>query len=461
MKIRTIKKQMLSDLTTPVSIFLKLRERYAEVLLLESSDYSSIENSQSFLCFDSLQTLTVSDGAVAMADQTTGQVEHREATDIVAEVTAFVNSFTVVDEEASPYSGVFGYTNFDAVRYFDTLDVDSTKPSYGTPDIRYDFYKYVIVFDHFYERLTVLEHLQEGEESKISRIINLINKQDSQTYVFEQQGDRRKNMADSDFVQMVTTCKEHCQRGDVFQVVPSRRFSQAFSGDDFNVYRALRAINPSPYLFYFDYGSYKIFGSSPEAQIVVKGREAEIHPIAGTFKRTGDFKKDQELALQLSADPKENAEHTMLVDLARNDLSKHTRSVHVDKYKEVQYFSHVIHLTSVVKGTLVPDATGYQILADTFPAGTLSGAPKYRALQLIDSLEPTKRGYYGGGIGMIGLNGDINHAIMIRSFFSTEGVLHCQAGAGIVIDSDEQKEMEEVTNKLAALMQALQLAETL
>ena len=461
MKIKTVKQQMLSDLTTPVSIFLKLRERYAEVLLLESSDYSSIENSQSFICFDSLKTLTAAEGMLSIVDQSSGHVEERKTDDIVADVDSFVQSFSIVDAETSPYSGVFGYTNFDAVRYFDTMPVDPKKASYDTPDIRYDFYRYVIVFDHFYERLTVLEHLQEGQESEIGKVINLIKKQDSQTYFFQQRGDLQKNMSDTDFKQMVTICKQHCQRGDVFQVVPSRRFSQAFSGDEFNVYRALRAINPSPYLFYFDYGSYKIFGSSPEAQIVVKGVEAEIHPIAGTFKRTGDFVKDQQLAKELSADPKENAEHTMLVDLARNDLSKHTRNVHVEKYKEVQYFSHVIHLTSVVKGTLLPNTTGYQILADTFPAGTLSGAPKYRALQLIDSLEPTKRGYYGGGIGMISLSGDVNHAIMIRSFFSTEGVLHCQAGAGIVIDSDQQKEMEEVTNKLAALMQALQLAETL
>jgi len=278
MKIKTVKQQMLSDLTTPVSIFLKLRERYAEVLLLESSDYSSIENSQSFICFDSLKTLTAAEGMLSIVDQSSGHVEERKTDDIVADVDSFVQSFSIVDAETSPYSGVFGYTNFDAVRYFDTMPVDPKKASYDTPDIRYDFYRYVIVFDHFYERLTVLEHLQEGQESEIGKVINLIKKQDSQTYFFQQRGDLQKNMSDTDFKQMVT----------------------------------------------------------------IKGAEAEIHPIAGTFKRTGDFVKDQQLAKELSADPKENAEHTMLVDLARNDLSKHTRNVHVEKYKEVQYFSHVI-----------------------------------------------------------------------------------------------------------------------
>lgn len=459
MNISIIKKELLSDLTTPVSLYLKLREQYAEVLLLESSDYSSKENSLSFLCFDSLATLQVDDGTTKTTLHTSGSVNTKPTTDVVADVQAFVNSFQV--DTVLPYSGVFGYTSFDAIQYFDSHQLDSSKQQYGTPDIRYDFFRYVIVFDHFYERMTIIEHLPEGESSTIDKVVNVVRKQDSQTYYFRADTELKQNMSDQAFMDIVTKCKEQCQLGNVFQIVPARRFSKSFSGDEFNVYRALRSINPSPYLYYFDYGAYKIFGSSPEAHIIVKNGEAEIHPIAGTFKRTGDADTDIQLAAALSADPKENAEHTMLVDLARNDLSRNTRQVHVEKLKEVQYFSHVIHLTSVVKGTLKEGVTGYQILADTFPAGTLSGAPKYKALQLIDQYEPTARGYYGGGLGMIGLNGDVNHAIMIRSFVSEGGTLHCQAGAGIVIDSDEQKEMEEVNNKLAALMQALKLAETL
>lgn len=459
MKIKTNKTTLLSDLSTPVSLYLKLREQFAEVILLESSDYSSREDSLSFLCCDSLTTLDVDNGLISITNHISG-AKTTTTGDPIASVNEFISKIETDTDE--PYSGVFGYTSFDGIQYFESITHMADKPKYnGLPTIRYDFFRYVIVFDHFFGKMTIIEHEVDNENTQIDQILNLINKQDSQTYYFQKEGDIQQNMSDDRFKEIVGICKEHCQKGDVFQIVPSRRYSQAFRGDEFNVYRALRSINPSPYLYYFDYGSYKIFGSSPEAQIVVKGNSAEIHPIAGTFKRTGDSARDAELAQQLSDDPKENAEHTMLVDLARNDLSKNTRNVQVEKYKEVQYFSHVIHLTSVVKGSLRDKISGYQILADTFPAGTLSGAPKYKALQLIDGLEPTARGYYGGGLGMIGLKGDVNHAIMIRSFLSHEGILHCQAGAGIVIDSDEQKEMEEVNNKLAALMQALEAAEKL
>jgi anthranilate synthase component 1 len=292
-------------------------------------------------------------------------------------------------------------------------------------------------------------------------IQDIIFKQDHQTYSFNLDGSETSNMVDQEFKDIVTRAKSHCKRGDIFQVVPSRRFTHSFKGDEFNVYRALRAINPSPYLFYYDYGTFKIFGSSPEAQMVVKERVAEIHPIAGTFKRTGDITEDLEISQKLLADPKENAEHIMLVDLARNDLSKNTVEVAVDKYKEVQYFSHVIHLVSVVKGKLKEGVSSWQVFGDTFPAGTLSGAPKFRAMELIDDWEPTRRSFYGGGIGFVNFNGNLNHAIMIRSFLSIAGSLHCQAGAGIVMDSDEEKELQEVNNKLQALKQALTRAENI
>jgi len=459
MKIQAHYKQILSDLTTPVSTFLKLRESFAEVLLLESSDYSSKENSMSFICVDSLATLEIKDAEVYRNEYSSKGPRTYPLVNAVDEVNAFLGSFDMnVPDEISAFSGLFGHTGFDAVRYFDTVSFDEDKPSYDIPDIRYDLFRYVIVFDHFYGKMFVIENLPEGSAPQLDRMLTIINKQDHQAFTFETQGAEQRNMTDQDFMDNVTKSKAYCQRGDVFQIVPSRRYAQPFRGDEFNVYRALRSINPSPYLFYFDYGSYKIFGSSPEAQMVIKDKVAEIHPIAGTFKRTGDQAKDAEAAEALSADPKENAEHTMLVDLARNDLSKNTTNVHVEKYKEVQYFSHVIHLTSVVKGTLKDDVTSYQIFADTFPAGTLSGAPKYRALEIIDQLEPTRRGFYGGGLGMLGFNGDINHAIMIRSFLSYEGKLHYQAGAGIVIDSNEESELQEVNNKLAALMKALTIA---
>lgn len=462
MKIKTVHKAYLSDLTTPVSTFLKLREVYAEVLLLESSDYSSKENSLSFICVDSLATLEISDFRVMRNEYSSKGPRTHAMVNAVAEVKDFVASFDIdAPADIKKYCGLFGYTNFDAVQYFDSVLFEVQKPRYDTPDIRYDLFRYVIVFDHFYGKMTVIEHLPEGEISQLTSLETVIRRQDHQSFTFAKVGPEKANMTDEAFMHNVTVCKKHAQRGDVFQIVPSRRFSQSFSGDEFNVYRALRSINPSPYLFYFDYGSYKIFGSSPEAQLIVEDRVAEVHPIAGTFKRTGDLEADAASAAALSADPKENAEHTMLVDLARNDLSKNTAGVHVEKYKAVQYFSHVIHLTSVVKGTLKEGVDAYQVFADTFPAGTLSGAPKYRALELIDNLEPTRRGFYGGGIGMLSFDGDINHAIMIRSFLSYDGSLHYQAGAGIVIDSEEHKELHEVNNKLAALKRALDHAQTI
>ncbi|MDF1698722.1 MAG: anthranilate synthase component I family protein [Saprospiraceae bacterium] len=462
MKIKTIYKTLLSDLTTPVSLFLKLRETFAEVMLLESSDYSSKENSLSFICFDSLATLEVKQHVIVKNDFASVGAEQTELKDVVQEVSQFVESFSIdAPAEIQPFLGLFGYTSFDAIKYFETIQLDDQKEGYSTPDIRYDLFRNIIVFDHFYGKMMVIENIPEAHESRMEKVLTLINKQDHQAFTFSTEGEEHKNMTDQNFMDNVTQSKSFCQRGDVFQIVPSRRFAQEFKGDEFNVYRSLRSINPSPYLFYFDYGSYKIFGSSPEAQMVIKKNIAEIHPIAGTFRRTGNVEKDIESAKALSEDPKENAEHTMLVDLARNDLSKNTTNVHVEKYKEVQYFSHVIHLTSVVKGTLKEGVKPYQIFADTFPAGTLSGAPKYRAMELIDDLEPTSRGFYGGGIGMLGFNGDINHAIMIRSFLSYEGKLHYQAGAGIVIDSQEEKELQEVNNKLAALKKALQMAENI
>jgi anthranilate synthase component 1 len=260
---------------------------------------------------------------------------------------------------------------------------------------------------------------------------------------------------------MVEKGKQHCFRGDVFQVVLSRAFHQQFKGDEFNVYRALRSINPSPYLFFFDYGDYKLMGSSPEAQLIIKEGKATIHPIAGTFRRTGNDEQDRELAAQLLEDPKENAEHVMLVDLARNDLSRLATNVEVESYRKIQYYSHVIHLVSEVTGKIQEGLNPFSLLAATFPAGTLSGAPKYRAMQIIDQYEPTARGFYGGCIGAVSFNGDFNHAIMIRSILSKSNTLYYQAGAGVVAKSVASSELEEVNNKLNALKQAIALAQNI
>ena len=457
--IQTHSIKILSDLTTPVSLFLKLREHLPEILLLESSDYSSKEDSQSFICFDPLLTLKHKDGQYELKNHVENKLQTNVAPHAVDAIDVLLNSIVTRDDSNDRFNGVFGYTSFDMVQEFEGLRFDHSKPGYDIPSLRYDLFRYIIAFDHFYEELYLIENELEGQGSTLDKIMSIISRQDHQTYPFEKVGAESGNMTDDDYLEIVQKAKLHCQRGDVFQMVLSRRFSQSFKGDEFNVYRALRSVNPSPYLFYYDYSNYRIFGSSPEAQVVVHEGIAEIHPIAGTFRRTGDYTEDQLLAQKLVDDPKENAEHIMLVDLARNDLSKNCKEVTVSKYKDVQFFSHVIHLVSKVVGKIKSGISGYQIFSDTFPAGTLSGAPKYKALQLIDAYEPTSRSFYGGGLGIIKLNGDLNHAIIIRSFLSIKGQLHYQSGAGIVIDSVPESEMQEVHNKLAALKKALEKGE--
>ncbi len=457
-RIHTHSIKILADLTTPVSLFLKLREHFPEILLLESSDYSSKEDSQSFICFDPLLTLKNHDGQYELKNHLDDQVLDNVASNATDAIQVLLDAIHSSHNENERFNGVFGYTSFDMVQEFEGLTFDATKPNYGIPSLRYDLFRYIIAFDHFYDELYLIENEVNGQGSTLDNIMSIISRQDHQTYPFNKTGQESGNMTDEYYLDIVKKAKAHCQRGDVFQMVLSRRFSQSFQGDEFNVYRALRSVNPSPYLFYYDYSGYRIFGSSPEAQMVVHEGKAEIHPIAGTFRRTGDFSQDQLLAQKLSADPKENAEHIMLVDLARNDLSKNCVEVTVSKYKDVQFFSHVIHLVSKVVGKIKSGISGYQIFADTFPAGTLSGAPKYKALQLIDAYEPTSRSFYGGGLGIIKLNGDLNHAIIIRSFLSLNGQLHYQSGAGIVIDSVPESELQEVHNKLAALKKAMEVA---
>ncbi len=461
LNIRTSSNKILSDLTTPVSVFLKLREHFPEILLLESSDYSSKEDSLSFICFEPLLSLQFADQHYQIIDHVVKKTIKKVAPNAVEAVNVFLNQIPVTEGKESRFNGIFGYTGFDMVQEFEGIPFKADKPSCGVPALRYDFFRYVLVFDHFYEEMYLIENLISGQESGYRKIMNIISRQDHQTYPFQKMGDEQGNMGDADFIALVKKAKTHCQLGDVFQMVLSRRFSQAFTGDEFNVYRSLRSVNPSPYLFYYDYGSYRIFGSSPEAQLVVQSGQAEIHPIAGTFRRTGDFILDQKLAQQLLEDPKENAEHIMLVDLARNDLSKNCQEVQVSHYKNIQFFSHVIHLVSKVVGKIKPGISPYRVFTDTFPAGTLSGAPKYKALALIDAYEPTARNFYGGGIGMIKLNGDLNHAIIIRSFLSVSGKLYYQAGAGIVTNSDPESELQEVYHKLAALKKAMKKAESI
>lgn len=462
---KTNYKKILADTTTPVSIYLRLRDTFPNSLLLESSEYHSRDNNISYIC---CQTLA---GIVLTEENLTIQYPNKEkvvkpaaAINLRAEVSAFRQSFqgTEFTEANITSNGLFGYFTFDTVQHFEDIKLTAAlEESRKIPFLQYHIYKYVIAIDHFRNQLYIFEHLLDEETSDLERIEYLIKNKNFPEYSFQLQSQESSNMTDQDFRNLVEKMKTHIRRGDVFQIVPSRGFSTAFSGDEFNVYRALRSVNPSPYLFYFDYGDFKLFGSSPEAQLTIKKGEATIYPIAGTFKRTGDMEQDEKIAEELKNDPKESAEHVMLVDLARNDLSRHCTQVKVKSYKEAQYYSHIIHLVSKVSGKLNPSANPFDVVGDTYPAGTLSGAPKHMALTLIDRYEGLQRSFYSGAIGYMGFNGDFNHAIMIRSFLSKKNTLHYQAGAGIVLDSDPEKELQEVNNKIAALRRALELAQTI
>ena len=460
--VRIESRRILADIITPVSIYLKVRDIYPNTLLLESSDYHSKENSFSFICMDPVAEFQVNRDVITINRPGEEVVEipvDRNQT-VVDHLNNFVSGFEIIDgPDEMLVDGVFGYSTYDAVQYFEEIRFHSDLPEKEEiPEIRYNFFRFVLAINHLTNDLFLFENILNGGESEIDRVSTLLHSRNIATYGFDITGGESSNLTDDDYREMVSKGKQHCFRGDVFQIVLSRQFYQSFKGDEFNVYRALRSINPSPYLFYFDYGSYKLFGSSPEAQIEVKGGKAYINPIAGTFRRTGRDREDQELANRLAEDEKENAEHIMLVDLARNDLSRTTTRVTVENYREIQFYSHVIHMVSKVSGVLPDTANTIRIMAESFPAGTLSGAPKFKAMELIDRYEGKRRGFYGGTIGFIRFNGDINHAIMIRSFLSRDHILYYQAGAGIVSESTEEGELQEVNNKLAALKSAIEMA---
>lgn len=466
--IHTKIETMLADTVTPVSLYLRLRDRYPGALLLESSDYHGNENSISFLCLGSLASFTADGDRVEIQSAGTAPIVEKvdRPREVGERLAVFFDTYTPAEAKGATggLNGFFGYTTYDAVPYFEDIQLTARDPEERhIPALRYHLPRFILAINHFNNRMTLLENLLPGMDSQLAQLKGLLSVTTVPAFPFRLVGEVASNMADADFLRMVESGRAYCQQGEVFQIVLSRQFSQAFEGDDFNVYRALRAVNPSPYLFYFDYGAYRLFGSSPEAQVRLKaegpdaesGRKAVIHPIAGTFPRTGDDVADRLSAEALAADPKENAEHVMLVDLARNDLNRLCRDVRVETYREVQFYSHVIHLVSEVTGRLPASVSATELLAQTFPAGTLSGAPKYRAMQLIDRTEGVRRGFYGGCVGFFALHGGTNHAILIRSFLSKGNTLYFQAGAGIVRSSVPEKELQEVYHKVGALRKAI------
>jgi anthranilate synthase component 1 len=472
-QLSTTFKKLLADVYTPVGIYLRLRDRFRDTILMESSDFHTAENSYSFIGINAIAGIEIT---------STRQIEFKFPLKAPEKLTIsqlkkvpeiiweFMQNFQINEPAKKPINiaqGMFGYTTYDAIPFFETIELGNSKVGASEislngaaiPLMRYRLYQYVIAINHFKDELFICENHIKGLESEIEVVESLIKSKDVPTYPFKTNGDETSGLTDQQYIDMVKKGIAHCLRGDVFQIVLSKKFQQTFTGDEFMVYRALRNINPSPYLFYFDYGEYKLMGSSPESQLIIEDNKSVIHPIAGTYKRTGDDKIDEELAKKLLADKKENAEHVMLVDLARNDLSRMCDNVEVSSFCKIQFYSHVIHLVSEVTGRVKQDTNPFDVLAATFPAGTLSGAPKFRAMQLINEYEPTQRSYYGGCIGFIGFNGSCNHAIMIRTFLSRSNTLVYQAGAGIVAASQPETELQEVNNKLNALKGAIVLAQ--
>jgi anthranilate synthase component 1 len=463
-RLQTSFKKMLSDIYTPVGIYLRIRDRFRDTVLLESTDYHAAENSYSFICIHAIGGVEISDNEQMEFKLPGRQTEKypMQSAHVPTLLREFMDHFDVKTSEEKPVrtaQSLFGYTTYDAVRFFDRIQLEEKQGAPVIPLMRYRLYQYVIAINHFKDELYICENQVEGIESDLTLVESLIRSKDVPVFPFQVNGTESSNMSDTDYMEMVRKGIKSCLRGDVFQIVLSRRFQLGFTGDEFNVYRALRNVNPSPYLFYFDYGDYRLMGSSPESQVLIRDGQAIMHPIAGTCGRTGNDEIDKERADALLEDAKENAEHVMLVDLARNDLSRQCTHVSVVHFREVQYYSHVIHLVSEVKGRMRKDSNPFELLAVTFPAGTLSGAPKIRAMELISGYEPTSRSYYGGCIGFVGFDGSCTQAIMIRSLLSRRNTLTYQAGAGIVAASKPQSELEEVNQKLGALKRAIVLAE--
>lgn len=451
--------ESLADTVTPVTVYLRVRDRFPGSLLLECGDYRGTENSLSYICVNPISSIRVEGGRIIEEPLTGDAISHKVAAreEVVSALEEFVYSFEFENSEVS--NGVFGYTSYPAVQYFEEIEFRERENKIEIPELFYSLYEYLIVIDHFRSSMKLIRNRVEGERNScltLEELHTLITSSPIATYPFSCE-EQHPEISEEDHREIIRRCKSHIFRGDVFQIVPSRRFTQRFEGDEFNVYRTLRSINPSPFLFFFDYRTFRILGSSPEAQLVVKNGEANIYPIAGTYPRLGGL-TDSELADKLSKDPKESSEHVMLVDLARNDLSRHCRDVHVKVFKEVQFFSHVVHLVSRVTGTLRDPGAVVRVFADTFPAGTLTGAPKFKAMELIDRFEKDERAFYGGAVGMFTSKGECVHAIMIRSMLSKDGVLYQQAGGGIVADSSEDDEVREVLGKVGAPKRAVELA---
>ncbi len=460
-KLKIHSKKILADTLSPVSLYLKFRDIYPNAILLESNDFKGGSDNYSYLCLDPLAAFIHDEEHTRVSFQNHDISDHFSG-HVNEKLQQFLDYFRIDgSSEELRLNGVFGYTAYDAVTNFESIEIAKRDKETRIPDIFYQLYRFVIAINHHQYSAILMELIPDGEPSRLQEIENQLLNRAYASYPFKASGSELSAMTDEAYKELVQKAVEHCQLGDTFQLVLSRRFNKTFEGDEFNVYRALRSINPSPYLFYFDYGNFRLFGSSPESQLVVRNGKATIVPIAGTVKRSGNDEEDRRLATDLYNDQKENAEHVMLVDLARNDLSRFATGIAVEKFKEIQYFSHVLHMVSTVTGNIQNGISPLEMLGKSYPAGTLTGAPKVKAMELISRYENINRSFYGGAIGQISFNGDVNHAIIIRSVLAKNNKLFYQAGAGIVVQSQPEKELEEVNNKIRAIQKAIELAENI
>ncbi len=456
MNIQTQIYRFNSDLYTAVGLYMGLRNHHRKPCLLESNDYHSRSDSTSFIGFDPLIEVIVYDQTIELITPNGKEIfPIEDPKEITSQIQKIVERFQFSKTNQS-HNGFFSYFSFEYA-HFEETTVQERTSELEIPKAYLILYQYLIVFDHFHDSGEIIYNNVDGVSLENSDFESILRKQSFTFLPFNTEGEEKTPLSDAGFLKLVGQAKQHIHRGDVFQLVVSRPYQQPFFGDDFQLYRQLRRLNPSPYLFFADMESYRLMGSSPETQIQLKKGKASIHPIAGTVRKTGNEAFDTEITEQLVNDEKENAEHTMLVDLARNDLSKYCSDVKIESYKEVQHFSHVIHLVSKVTGQMLENDP-LPLFSGTFPAGTLSGTPKPKALELIQLYENNTRDYYGGAIGFLGIDGSMNLAIVIRSILSKNNTLHYRAGAGVVLDSIPENELQEVHNKLGAVRKAIQSA---
>jgi len=467
-------RQLLGDTITPVSAFGPLNDSdYA--FLLESASGGEKVGRYSFLGCDPFMIFSSRRDKVRITRD--GHTEEKSSDDPIGELQALVQHLKAVPVRDVPSfcCPAVGYASYDAVRYVEHLP-DEPPDDMGLPDLFFMFYDLVIAFDHLNKTVKVVAAARTRDRDPKDAYAEAVARVDAAverlgrpvaavsddirpggdpTLPFE------SNFKQEDYMDGVRKCKEYIRAGDIFQVVLSQRLKAQVAADPFDIYRAARVINPSPYMFYLRMGDTRMIGSSPEVMVKVENRKVTVRPIAGT-RRRGDTEED-DLAMErdLVADPKERAEHVMLVDLGRNDVGRVCRygTVTIEENMIVERFSHVMHLTSCVSGLLLPGKTAFDAFRATFPAGTLSGAPKIRAMEILDELEPTRRGPYGGAVGCIDYYGNMNTCITIRTMLLKDNTAYVQAGGGIVADSVPEREYQETINKAKAMFKALEVAE--